>query len=336
MKKALLIAGAGTLGSYTTLELIKLGWQVDVIGLEDLHFINRNVTYIRGTVDDAMLKELFEQKRYDTIIDYIHYPDPEAYKGRCQLLLDNTDQLIFLSSYRVYADCEHPVRETSPLLIDTVKDPHFLQCEKYAVPKTYNERTLRASGRKNWTIVRPLISFSHFRLDLVTQGAPILLSRSRAHKPILLPETSRLLTAGVGWAGNIGKMFARLCGNEKALGETYTLGTGESRTWEEVAGYYAETLGATFEWIPLDDYAKCANTDEFILLYDRVYDRRIDASKIQEATGLTAGDFTSIRDGIIYELDYLSMRPDLTARFDNDYGRRMSARMDEWLQAHRG
>ena len=45
------------------------------------------------------------------------------------MLLDNTDQLIFLSSYRVYADEEHPIKETSPQLLNVVKDQYFLENE---------------------------------------------------------------------------------------------------------------------------------------------------------------------------------------------------------------
>ena len=40
----------------------------------------------------------------------------------------------------------------------------------------------------------------------------------------------------------------------------------------------------------------------WILKYDRLLDRKIDNSKILEVTGLSKDDFTSIRDGIKYEL----------------------------------
>ena len=329
-KRALLIAGGGTLGAYATLELMKLGWAVDVILLEKRVSLSPLLRYITARVDDGLLRKLFSENRYDTVIDFIHYADPAAYRQRADLLLQNTDQLIFLSSYRVYANEETPVKETSPLLLDVVKDPDFLENESYAVPKTKNERYLRSTGKKNYTIVRPLISFSHYRLDLICTGAPLLLRRREEGKPVLLPEEARFLTAGVGWAGNIGKMFAHLAGNEKALGETFTLGTDENPTWDEVAGYYREIMGLETVWVETGIYRKTLS-DRFYLTYDRLYDRRIDNSRIREATGLSREDFTGVREGILREVTYLSEHPETLAAFDTPSAREISALCDAYL-----
>ena len=337
-KHVLLIAGGGTLGGYASMELLKRGYAVDVIALNECVSLNRNLTWIQKSVDDALLAELFKANRYDAIVDFIHYRDPEAYKPRCEMLLANTDQLVFLSSYRVYADEEHPVRETSPQLLNVVKDPYFLENEKYAVPKSHNENTLRASGKRNWTIIRPLISFSHFRLDIVTTGASELLIRSREHKPILLPEKARDLTSGVGWSGNIGKMIAALIGNEKALGEAFTLGTGEQNTWGQVADMYTDLLGAQFAWVPTEDYLQNATDNSYgqrcALLYDRLFDRRIDTSKLFATTGLSFADFTKCYDGIVNELAFLSNNPSYTTRFDNPGFRARDAKADAYLASH--
>ncbi len=99
-KRVLLIAGGGTLGGYATMELLKRGYAVDVIALNECVSFNRNLTWIQKRVDDDLLAELFKAHRYDAIVDFIHYRDHEAYKPRCEMLLSNTDQLVFLSSYR--------------------------------------------------------------------------------------------------------------------------------------------------------------------------------------------------------------------------------------------
>ena len=337
-KHVLLIAGGGTLGGYASMELLKRGYAVDVIALNECVSLNCNLTWIQKSVDDSLLADLFKVRRYDAIVDFIHYRDPEAYKPRCEMLLANTDQLVFLSSYRVYADEEHPVRENSPQLLNVVKDHYFLENEKYAIPKSHNENTLRASGKRNWTIIRPLISFSHFRLDIVTTGASELLNRSREHKPILLPEKARDLTSGVGWAGNIGKMIAALIGNEKALGEAFTLGTGEQNTWGQVADMYTDLLGAQFVWVPTEDYLQNATDNSFMqrcaLFYDRLFDRKIDTSKLFAATGLSFADFTKCYDGIVNELAFLSNNPSYTARFDNAAFRARDAKADAYLASH--
>lgn len=333
MKKILLI-GYGTLGEYAAEELLNLGWSIDVIALEEHVSLNRNIRFIKGNATDALLTGLFSQNRYGAVIDFIHYEDTEAFKLRAKLMLNNTDQYIFLSSYRVYADSAAPITEKSARLLNTVNDPYFLEHETYAIPKSKNENTLRESGRKNWTIVRPLISFSHYRLDLTTQGGYILITRSRAGKEILLPEVSRLKIAGVGWAGNVGRMLGRLAGNSAALGEDFTLGSGEAQTWETVAGYYSETLGAKFRWIPGEDYLRYTTGDDYMmrcaLYYDRAYDRRIDAGKVLKVTNLAPSDLLTIRQGIIRELSVLSERPELVERMGGDIHRMISQRMDEY------
>jgi len=335
MKQVLLIGGAGTLGSYTATELLTMGYHVDCIARSDRKSYNKNYTYIQGSVDDALLRELFQKKRYDCIVDFSEYPDWKNYPQRGELLLQNTDQLIYLSSYRVYADCQHPITEDAPQLYKALDDQKFLEQETYAVPKSHEEDFLRASGYKNWTIIRPVISFSHFRFDLVTQRSMVMLPRILQHKKMLLPECCKDVVAGLCWAGNVGKMIARLCCNEKALGEAYTLSTGETYTWGEIADMYAEVTGLEFVWTDIETYLSVSTRrrymDRCILLYDRVWDRTIDNSKVMEVTGLRAEDFVGIKEGLIREFQLMMDRPDLYARTDTEVAREINARLDAYF-----
>ena len=330
-KRVLLIAGGGTLGSYTGFELVKMGYRVTVIALEPLQSFFQNLRYICGAADDALLTELFSHERFDCIVDFIHYPDSEQYKARGKMLLEHTDQLIFLSSYRVYADEQHPITEDAPQLLNTVRDAAFLAGERYALPKSRNEIFLRATGRKNWTIIRPLISFSHYRFDLVNQQQYTILLRALEHKKTILPAICRDVIAGVGWAGNVGKMIARLCCNEKALGEAFTLGAGENNTWGQVAGYYTEFTGQEFEWVDTESYLKYGPRDLNSLFYDRALNRAIDNSKVLRATGLTQADLVSTRDALFYELTQLVDRPDLMARMRTPDAEERNKRMDQYF-----
>lgn len=334
-KKVLLIGGLGTLGSYTMLNLLSLGYSVDAIAREDYTPLDRKVRVFNvNAMDDAELIKLFSENRYCAIVDFMHYTDPEFYKQRSKLLLDNTDQLIFLSSYRVYADNKGVIDENGAQLLNTVTDEYFLANENYAIPKSKNEITLRKSGRKNWTIIRPLISFSHFRLDLCMLDASILLSRSKANKPILMPENSRLLTAGVGWAGNVGKMIARLIGKDGALGEDFTVGYCEKFNWETAAEYYTDLLGSKFVWGTNEQVLKSlvgGYGAECRFLYDRLYNRNMDISKVLRVTGLTTAELVPMYDALIYELHILSEHSELQKRFDNDFCVEANRRMDAAL-----
>ena len=335
MKRILLIGGTGTLGSYTSTELLIMGYHVDCIARRDMTVFNQNFTYIQGPVDDQLLQSLFTKNHYDCIVDFSEYPDWKNYPSRGELLLKNTDQLVFLSSYRVYADCQHPITEEAPQLYKVLEDQESLELETYAVPKSHEEDWLRSSGYRNWTIIRPVISFSHFRFDLVTSGSMVMLPRILQHKKVLLPECCRNVTAGLSWAGNIGKMIARLCCNEKTLGEAYTLGTGERNTWCEIAGIYTEITGAEFEWTDIETFLSVATRrrymDRCILLYDRIWDRTIDNSKVLAATGLKKEDFAGVKEGLIREFQFIMDRPDVYARTDTEVGREVNSRIDAYF-----
>lgn len=69
--------------------------------------------------------EFLKSRHYNGIVNFIHYEDVNTYKPVHKLLSENTEHLIFLSSYRVYADLEHPITENSPTLYETVKDGFF-------------------------------------------------------------------------------------------------------------------------------------------------------------------------------------------------------------------
>ena len=58
-KRILLMAGAGTLGGYATIDLLENGWTVDVICLNDFTSYNKNLRYIKANVTDELLRGLF-------------------------------------------------------------------------------------------------------------------------------------------------------------------------------------------------------------------------------------------------------------------------------------
>ena len=128
-KKVLLIAGGGTLGTYTYEELLRLGCFVDVICLEDKISNDSRLKFYKAEATCEYLKNLFKNNKYDAIVNFIHYTTVENYKPYHELLSANTQHLIFLSSYRVYSDMEIPITENCPRLLDVIKDKDFLENE---------------------------------------------------------------------------------------------------------------------------------------------------------------------------------------------------------------
>ena len=336
MKTALLVAGTGTLGGPTYRELMRLGWKVDVISLEDFASVTPRLNFIRADASTERMWEFLDGRRYGAIVDFMHVPDAEAQRRRIDLMLEHTDQFVFLSSYRTYTGRDKVVTESSQQWIDAPANDRMLAEDDYAIPKARGERHLLSSGQRNWTIIRPVISFTHYRLDLVTVGAYAILVRTAAGKKIPLPAEVRDKHCAVTWGGNTGLQIAHLIGKPDALGEAFTLGTDEGLTWADIAAFYEELAGARFEWIPAEDYIRIATCgtymDEQMIWTDRNLDRRVDFSKVMRATGLDPSRFMSCRDAIAHELTVLSERPDLVSRFDSPLRRELDARMDAWFE----
>ena len=141
-KKVLLIAGGGTLGTHTAAELLKNGASVDVVCLEDNKSENPHLRFFKGLATCEFLSGLFAENRYDGIVNFIHYKNADDYRPYHELLIKNTDHLVFLSSYRVYADLQHPITESAPRLLDVTEDREFLANETYALSKAKAENIL--------------------------------------------------------------------------------------------------------------------------------------------------------------------------------------------------
>lgn len=311
-KKVLLIGGGGTLGTYTAKELLKKGCYVDIICPEDKTSDFEKLTFFKAKSSPEYLEELFSHKHYDAIVDFVHYPDPDEYIPFFNVLSANTEHLLYLSSYRVYADSKDVLTENSPLWSpENLHDDFFFENEDYALSKIKNEKYIKEhSTAKNWTIVRPVISFSKYRMDVVIHSGTKVIDCAKRGESIPVPSCTKDKTAGLDWAGNTGKIIANLLFKKEALGEVFTISSAPNLTWGEIADIYTELIGAKFNWIDTDEYIKLEpklKDNQWILIYDRVLDRRIDNSKVLKVTGLKKEDFTSIRDGIKIELKKLGI-----------------------------
>lgn len=313
MKHMLLIAGGGTLGIYAARELLEQGCRVDIVCLEEHTSDDPNLRFFVQRITEESLPEFLEGRHYDGIINFIHYKDHREFIRVYPLLMAHTEHLIFLSSYRTYADEQHPITESAPRLLDVVKDPEFLEREDYALPKARCEDFLRSQcAGQNWTIVRPVISFSSLRLDMFMYSGKIIPTRAAAGEKVFMPSYAKRLTAGLDWAGNSGRLIARLLLNADTCGKTYTISTGQNLTWGQVADIYTELTGVEFEWTDEEAFLQACpmttNRRQWAYIYDRKFDRAVDATAVLEATGFTKEDVTPIAEGIRIELENIGFR----------------------------
>ena len=299
--KILVLGGTGAMG----VDLIKILGERD----EDVTVTSRserksefnNVKYVRGDAHDtAFLKSLLVDK-YDAIVDFMVY-NTEEFKSRRDILLNATNQYIFLSSSRVYADSKTHITEDSPRLLDVTTDDEYLKTDEYALTKARQENLLRESGKTNWTIIRPYITYSNQRLQLGVYEKELWLYRALHDKTIVFPraiaEKYTTMTLGTDVAMGISKLID----NEKAMGEAFHITTDKAIKWDDVLAVYnrvfKDVTGKEIKIKYADDpkpiYEALGNKHQVI--YDRLFDRMFDNTKFLQAAGEC--DFESPETGL--------------------------------------
>ncbi|MBQ8387608.1 MAG: NAD-dependent epimerase/dehydratase family protein [Clostridia bacterium] len=338
MNKVLVLGATGAMGKYLVPYLLEMGYAVDAVAMDKFALGHKNLRAFAMSLpedNDDAIEELLKNE-YSAIVDFLIYHKTENFSRRIDKFLNNTDHYIYLSSYRTYANEEHPIKETSPLLLDVLSPEEIAKNPgDYSLYKAEGERVLRALGKKNWSIIRPAITYSVGRYQLVTCEANVVYTRAMAGKAVLLPEEAMGVQATMSWAGDIARMIARMILNPAAYGETYTVSTAEHNEWKTVAEYYGKLIGMKYQTIPTEDFigimANPARENGLIgarwqLCYDRLFDRIIDNSKILNVTGMKQSELMPLYDGLKLVLSELPRDHVFAPTTQND-------RMDEYIKA---
>mgnify|MGYP003409193708 FL=1 len=310
-KKVLVPGGTGAMGVYLIPELLKLGYEVDVISMDDVVSDNPKLRYFKENAKDKAYIEKMLQNGYDGVIDFMCYWTEEERLTFPELYLKNTGHYIFLSTYRVYGDSEHPIRETSPRIFDLDVPDKELLCSTgdYCIHKAQSEERLKASSYNNWTVVRPAITYSKQRFQLVTLEKDLVIRRMLEGKTLILPEPAMEVQSTMSWAGDVAKMLAGILFNQKAMREIYSVTTSEHHTWREVAEMYKEIGGLKYITVDTETFLNIWQPNKVMarhqLIYDRYYDRIMDNSKILELTGMKQSELMPLKQGLKMEFDAL-------------------------------
>lgn len=258
----------------------------------------QNIEYVVGDAhDSAFLGGLFAQ-RWDAVVDFMIWTT-SAFRERYEDFLTATDQYVFVSSYRVYANSP-VIREDSPRLLDVVEDQEYLASDEYALSKARCEDMLFDSGGSSWTVVRPAVTYDGAvgRLQLGVYEAADWLWRAAKGIPVPMPEGMLSKQATMSRGGDVAEMIARLVGNPAALGEAFTVSGSDHMTWGEVAEAYRSVL-PSLEISPcgLEEFERVRG-GVYQIRYDRMFDRVVDNSKILAVTGMDADGLASMREGL--------------------------------------
>ncbi|MBR6373755.1 MAG: NAD(P)H-binding protein [Victivallales bacterium] len=306
--KILILGATGAMGKYLVPLLAEAGHQITAVALEPIELPYKNVQGITGNIlQEPSLRRQILAENYDAIVDFMIYPSWRAPQTLPEML-QTTGHYIYLSTYRIYADEEHPIKETSPRLIDATKNVLLKNSDDYCIFKARGENILRSFERRNWTIIRPAITYSLMRYQLVTLEARLTVGRARAGKAVVLPIQAKEVQGTMSWAGDVAKMIAGLLFNDRAYGETFTVATAEHHSWGEIADYYKDICNLKAVWVDKEDYIRILDSNPFgtgvrwQLEYDRLFHRIMDNSKILAATGMKQDELMPLYKGLEYEI----------------------------------
>lgn len=285
MSNILLIGGTGAMGRYLVEVLKQQDNSRIVVTSRQKHTDTENVAYRQGDAHDIdWLQTILSERQWDAIVDFMIYTT-EEFRQRVALLLDATKQYVYTSSARVYADAGNSlITEDSPRLLDVCKDEEYLKTDEYALAKARQENILIQNERKNWTIIRPYITFSENRLQLGVMEKESWLIPALNNRPIVFSKdiANHYTTMTDGLI--VAQCIAAILTNPNAKGEIFHIASDESHKWIEILAWYVEAYRDVTGKEPkihmTEEWDARFGGGMYQWKYDRMYDRRFDNSKI--------------------------------------------------------
>lgn len=279
----LVMGGTGAMGKHLVPLLAEQNHSVYVTSRKKYED-SKNIFYLKGDARNLDFLIPILNKKWDCIVDFMIY-STEEFKNRHELLLSSTNQYVFFSSSRVYADSKTPITENSPRLLDVCKDEEYLKTDEYALAKAREENILFESKFKNWTIIRPYITYSENRLQLgVHEKENWLFTALNAHALVFSKDIAKHITT-LTYGKDVARGIASIIGKENALSQAFHITGNNSIKWEKVFDIYAETLeenGIKIEKILKEKTYRLEGSGKYQVIYDRYFDRVFDNSKIAE------------------------------------------------------
>lgn len=306
MKNILLLGGTGAIGANITSLPVAPDWEFYVTSRRK-RGDKTSVRYVMGDAQDEAFLQGVLEKNFDVIIDFMIYRT-EDFVRRLPKFLSSCSQYIFLSSARVYASSEEPITENTPRLLDVNNDIEFLEGNDYALKKARQEDFLFNSGKRNWTIIRPYITYGRERLQLGVLEKEAWLYRALNGRSVVFSEDMLKCQTTLTGGSDVARAMVKLIGEPSALGEAFHITGANHLTWEAVLGIYRramEECGLQFKVqnVDLDSFISCHN-GKYQIIYDRLYNRVFDNSKISKF--IDVHEFESVEEGLYQSaIDFL-------------------------------
>ena len=281
--RIVLLGGTGAIGQHLSKILQDNGHEVFVTS-RSAHHSDGGVRYMVGDAHDLLFLEKILIQKFDVIVDFMVYRTNE-FEKRVERFLESAKQYVFMSSARVYDNNSLPLKECSPKLLDNCRDWQYLSTDEYALAKARQERVLENSKRKNWTIIRPYISYAENRLQLGVLEKEEWLWRALCGRTIVFSQdiASKLTTLTYG--KDVAQAIANVVGRTDAMSTSFHIAQNESIQWLQLLDIYLNILEKKLGYRPKVLITEKSTNSfnkyrKWQVLKDRIYNRRFDSKKI--------------------------------------------------------
>ena len=282
----LILGGTGAMGVPLT-RFLSVSNDVWVTSRSDRKSAHPSINYLKGSAKQReFLCETLSLRHWDAVVDFMVRSEAQL-RDILPDMLQATDQYVFISSARVYAECDGLITEDSPRLLEASSDKEFLKTNEYALAKAREEDVLRQSGRNNWTIIRPSITYNDNRLQLGVLEKEDFIYRALHGRSIVFSHDMEDKITTMTHGDDVARGIASIIGQKKALGETFHITSSHSLTWGEVLGIYVreleEHLGHPIDvkWTDVTPNFKLTH-QLYRIKYCRYFNRTFDNSKIAQ------------------------------------------------------
>ena len=240
---ALVIGGAGFLGTGIVRELAAAGWNVTALGRGNKQVRVEGVQLVRADRSQpGALEAALEGRQFDLVVDCAAYKEPDV-EDAVDAFAGRITHYVFISTDFVYSpsiEGPFPIRENAPKEERLPYGTGKLACEA-VLRRAYEEQDFP------FTVLRPphiMGAGKELGTGTVQGRDPQLLRRMREGDAdgITLLDGGQLLIQPV-WNREVGTLIAHIAGDDRAFGQTFNCMGPDCVTTRRYYQLVADRLG---------------------------------------------------------------------------------------------
>lgn len=303
--KVLLLGGTGAIGKPLSFLMAEKGYEVFITTRVKRNSDRDNIHFLIGDAQDySFIKQVLSDNSYDVIIDFMIY-SMSSFEERITKLLESTDHYVYFSSSRVFAENNGAINEYSDRLFDVCTDADYLKTQEYALIKAKQENILFEHNKKNWTIIRPYITYFSERLQLGAMEKEHWLYRAINGRTIVFSEDIANKYTTLTFGLDVAYGILSVVSNGGVKDGVINCVSNYSMKWSEVLEIYINAIekitGRRPKVLLTNSSLGMTNIlkNAYQVKYDRLYNRIFDNSRSQE---LLDKNYITIEEGIYESL----------------------------------